>query len=604
MSSNMKYSKRILTVCASLFIMTSFAACGGNDDNGGSSSNGDIDFKMSKTQMTFTCTGGATDFSVQSTQKPSVSSDAEWIKATERTSTSTTVYRYDLTAVAYTGTDDRMATITVTVGGESKTINVTQTAADGLIVSSDKNVSVAAEGGSIIVKLRANGTYTVSSSAEWITGTSRANMQDYEEVFNIASNIGAERTATISFTLNDITESVTVTQAKGNSSNEISATAMQLAKLMYPGWNLGNTMEATGTGVNAEVAWQSTKTTQAIIDYVKEQGFKSIRIPCSWYIHSTDGNIDAAWMSRVQEIVDYCIKDGLYVVLNDHWDNGWIEVEGFSKSSSSYEAVDEATITSKISMLKTLWTQIANNFKDYDEHLLFAGMNEPFQEYSLFNSRHKELTPILLRYNQAFIDAVRATGGNNVKRTLVVQGPSVSISSTCESSYGFTMPTDIDNQTGYLMAEVHYYEPWDFCGESSSSAKLYWGSANHVSGSSYNCTWGEEDWTTTQMSKMKTNFYDKGYPVILGEYGANWRDVSSVSGNQTKHDAAVKAWFKDVTTKAINCGIVPFVWDINSANKNGIAGTMTIINRANLSVFCTPALEGITAGVSAASWPN
>jgi len=441
----------------------------------------------------------------------------------------------------------------------------------------------------------------VDCSAEWISQT-RANMQDYEETFAIASNIGGERTGQISFTLNNITESVTITQAKGNSGGAISMNAMQIGAAMYPGWNLGNTMEATGTTLNAETAWQSTKTTQAIIDYVKAQGFKSVRIPCAWYIHSTDGEIDNAWMSRVQEIVDYCVKDGLYVLLNDHWDSGWIEVEGFSKSQDSYVAVDEATITSKISMLQKLWTQIANNFKDYDEHLLFAGMNEPFQQYNLFSSRHADLIPILHRYNQAFVDAVRATGGNNLTRTLVVQGPSVNIESGYKLS--FEMPTDIDGQTGYMMAEFHYYEPWDFCGQ-EDDGKCYWGSDNHVSGSSANCTWGEESWTTTQMDRLHEKFFQNGYPVILGEYGCQWRDLSSVSGaSQTKHDASVKAWFKDVTMKAINAGVVPMTWDINATNQNGTKGVMTIVNRSALSIFCSPALEGIQEGAAAASWPK
>lgn len=591
----------------SFSLLFSMMACVGltacsDSDSKDDSTTGSTEFKVTKTSATFAATGGTTDFYVQASKKPSVASDASWLTVSEQASTSSTNYHYNLTAAAYTETDDRTATVTVSVGSESQTIAVTQTSADGLVVSSDKAVSVAANGGTISVKLRSNGAYTVNCSAEWIEQSTRANMQDYEETFTISSNIGAARVGTISFTLNDITESVTVTQASGTSGGGISMNAMQIGAQMYPGWNLGNTMEATGSSVNAETSWQSTKTTQEIIDYVKAQGFKSVRIPCSWYCHSTDGVIDDAWMSRVQEIVDYCIKDGLYVLLNDHWDTGWIEVEGFSMSQDSYQKVDEATITSKISMLKTLWTQIANNFKDYDEHLLFAGMNEPFQQYNLFNNRHSELLPILHRYNQAFIDAVRATGGNNLTRTLVVQGPSVNI----ESGYtlDFTMPTDINSQTGYMMAEFHYYEPWDFCGQ-EDDGKFYWGSANHVSGSSYNCTWGEESWATTQMDRLHEKFFAKGYPVILGEYGCQWRDVSGVSGgDQTKHDASVKAWFKDVTTKAINAGVIPMAWDINVTNQNGSKGTMTIINRSNLSIFCSPALEGIQEGVAAASWPQ
>lgn len=597
--------KLSFSLLLSLMCSVGLTACSDSNSGGGSEPT-TTDFTVTKTTATFAATGGTTDFSVSASSKPTVATDASWLKVSEKTSTSTTVFRYDLTADAYSETDDRSATVTITVGSTNKTIAVTQTSTDGLVISSDKSVTVGADGGTITVKLRANGSYSVNSSVEWITQSTRANMQDYEESFVVESNVGAARTGKISFTLNDITESVSVSQSQGNSGGNISKNAMQIGKLMYPGWNLGNTMEASATGskgsLNSETSWQSTTTTQAIIDFVKEQGFKSVRIPCSWYYHATDGEIDDAWMGRVQEIVDYCIKDGLYVVLNDHWDCGWIEVEGFSESTSSYQKATDATVSAKSEMLKKIWTQIANHFKDYDEHLLFAGMNEPFQQYNLFNNHHAELLPILHKYNQAFVDAVRATGGNNLTRTLVVQGPSVSI----ESGYtlDFTMPTDINSQTGYMMAEFHYYEPWDFCGQ-ESDGKFYWGSANHVSGSSYNCTWGEESWATTQMNRLKEKFFDNGYPVILGEYGCQWRDVSSVSGgNQTKHDASVKAWFKDLTQKAISAGAIPMAWDINSANQNGTNGTMTIINRAKLTVFCTPALEGIQEGVAAATWPG
>ena len=550
---------------------------------------------MTKSDMAFSTTGGETKFYVQASQKPTVASSASWLTVTQEASNSDKVYPFNVKATENTETNDRMATITVSVSGSSKTINVTQTAADGLVITSSKTLTVEAEGGSITIVLKANGNYEMVISSDWITqangGNTRAIMQDYSENFTIAKNNGGERSATISFTLNDITESVTVTQASGLSSTGINVTAMEIAKNMYPGWNLGNTMEATG----GETSWQKTKTTQEVIDFVKSKGFKSVRIPCSWYIHSTSGTIDAAWMARVKEIVDYCVADGLYVLLNDHWDSGWIEVEGFSDNTASYQAVSETTITAKIATLQNLWTQIANTFKDYDEHLLFAGLNEPFQQYNLFNNKHKELTPVLERYNQAFIDAVRATGGNNANRTLVVQAPATNISSATDTGIGFDMPKDVE---GCTMVEVHYYDPWDFCGDGGTS--WFWGRENHVSGSSHNATWGEESHLKSQFNKMKAKFVDKGYPVIIGECGVKWRKLSE---NQTQHNNSVKSWFKEVCLQAGNNGIVPMVWDINSPNQGGESGTMTILNRSSLSVFCQPAMEGITEGVSSASWP-
>lgn len=590
----MKKITNLFTLMVVALFATTFIACSDDDEE---NNFGNIEFIVNKSQLTFTATGGTTELYVQSASAPTVTSDAEWLTVEQRVTESKKVYAYKLTAPEYTENNDRSATITVAANGETKTVAVEQVACDGLILET-KSFNVGKTGGSITVNLKSNGEFTATPDVEWITATgTRANMADYSRTFAVAANVGTERTGKISFTLNDIVESVTITQ-EGADMGEITANATQIAKLMYPGWNLGNTLEATGNGVGAETAWQGTKTSQEIIDYVKAQGFKSIRIPCSWFIHSIDGDIDEAWMARVKEVVNYCIADGLYVVLNDHWDSGWIEVLGFSKSSEKYEAVDEATITSKIEMLKTLWTQIANEFKDYDEHLLFAGLNEPFQQYDLFNNRHKELTPILNRYNQAFVDAVRSTGGNNAKRTLVVQGPSTSISSAVDPNIGFAMPEDTEK--GYLMAEVHYYEPWDFCGQ-EDNAVWFWGNGNHVSGSSHNATFGEESWVNSQFTALKTTFVDKGYPVIIGEYCAQWRTLSA---NQAEHDASVKAWFKEVNAQAVNNGLITFAWDINSTNTRGEKGTMTIINRANLSIFCAPALEGIKEGVAAGTWPN
>ena len=146
--------------------------------------------------------------------------------------------------------------------------------------------------------------------------------------------------------------------------------AREIADNMIPGINLGNTLEACNCSwlsnkLDYETGWQPTKTTQKIIDYYKQLGFKSVRIPVAWYAHtSSNYTIDSAWMNRVKQIVDYCINDGLYVVLNDHWDSGWVE--------NSFDDTSEENVAEKSAIMKRLWTQIANRFKYYDEHLIFA----------------------------------------------------------------------------------------------------------------------------------------------------------------------------------------------------------------------------------------
>ena len=379
--------------------------------------------------------------------------------------------------------------------------------------------------------------------------------------------------------------------------------AIEIAPKMYPGWNLGNTLEGGGTdnvytnngGLGAEKAWQGTTTTQAIIDFVAAKGFKSVRLPAAWVMgHIIDGEgmtIDAAWMARVKDIVDYCINANLYVLLNDHWDGGWIQGT-FKKDISA------PTVEKNCAKMRRLWTQIAEAFKDYDEHLLFAGLNEPEAET-------EAQTRVLMTYEQAFIDAVRATGGNNASRTLVVQGPNTSIEL---SSKYVDMSWFNDPAKNALMIEVHYYSPPQFTGvwegPNGDEPYYFWGASNHVPSGSwakYNCSWGEEAYVREQFDMMKKSFTDKGYPVILGEYGANWREFSN-SSIQKKHDASIRLFHKTVNEEAIKRGIIPYVWDINNPNRYGTGGIMCIIDRSKPSVFDQNSLDGILEGSVAATW--
>lgn len=371
-------------------------------------------------------------------------------------------------------------------------------------------------------------------------------------------------------------------------------TAMDIAAEMYPGWNLGNTLEAgpcswLSNDVDYETGWQGTKTTQEIIDYVKEKGFRSVRIPCSWYIHMDSSHkIKKQWMDRVQEIVDYCIKDSLYVVLNDHYDSGWIE--------RSFDSQTPQSIEQNCTMLDNMWQQIATRFRDYDHHLLFAGLNEP--DAGRDENNRKAEIEALVKYEQTFINTVRATGGNNATRVLVVQGPCTDIDVTYES-YN-ELPTDPTPSA--LMLEVHFYSPYNFCqmekDESWGKVFYYWGANNHYSSSAHNANWGEEDFVIGQMEKMKEKFTSKGIPVYLGEYGSIWRAMTS-GESQSKHNNSIYAWYKTTTQYAISNGIIPVVWDTNYAQRP----SGTIINRSTLAIFDQKAYTGIMDGSTEATWP-
>lgn len=416
-------------------------------------------------------------------------------------------------------------------------------------------------------------------------------------------------TATIRVIQGYSRKDVTVTRAKKGEvvtpdepNADMNKSAMDIAQLMYPGWNLGNTMEGgdsknlwKNAGVATETAWQSTKTTQALIDAVKGAGFKSVRIPCAWVMgHITDADnctIDPAWMKRVKEIVDYCIADGLYVIINQHWDGGWIEHNGLTANSD---------INKTKTQLTKIWTQIANNFKAYDEHLIFAGMNEPgvgSGDGDIISVA--EMSNRIAEYEQTFINAVRATGGNNAKRVLIVQGPNTNIDNFVANNY---MSKITDSASDRLMVEVHFYDPYNFTdmSEDQSWGKycLYWGKNNtngSVAGRTADAKYNE-DYVEAQMKKMKTNFFDKGYPVLIGEFGANQR---LAIGQDPVHDASVKDYYKAVVTSAINNGCVPVAWDTNSNSPS-----MTIFNRAGANISNANVMESINAGVAAAKWPS
>ena len=596
----------ILSFLIMAFAMVSFSACSNEDTiEGGEGLS--TDFVASRSDMAFTKNGGETDLYVKAAQVPTVSTEAAWLAVTPVAGSSSITHHFLIKAEANTANDDRSATITVAAGSDTKTITVSQNSTEGLLITSSKNVNVGAAGGQVTVTLKANASYSQVISNDWVSEiTSRANMVEYTRNYSVAANISNARSATISYTMvvNDstsITEAVTINQEQGTTTGDMSKTAMDIAALMYPGWNLGNTMEAGNSannwknaGIGSETLWQSAKTTQQLIDLVKASGFKSVRIPCSWVMgHITDAEactIDADWLARVHEVVDYCIKNDLYVIINQHWDGGWIEHDGLTAATD---------VDATKAKLTKIWTQIANSFKNYDERLIFAGMNEPGVGAGDANALlgTADLANRIAEYEQTFIEAVRATGGNNAKRVLVVQGPNTNIDNFVAHNY---MNKIHDSATDRLMVEVHFYDPYQFTdlSEDKDWGKyyLYWGKnnkggdADRTADAKYN-----EDYVEAQMEKMKTHFFDKGYPVLIGEFGANQR---LAIGKDALHDASVKDYYKAVVTCAINNGCVPVAWDTNAG-----LPSMTIFNRANTTVSNANILESIQEAVKTGSWP-
>ena len=345
----------------------------------------------------------------------------------------------------------------------------------------------------------------------------------------------------------------------------MSSKAQDIAGRIKTGWNIGNTLEAIG----GETAWGNPLISRAYIDFLKSTGVEAIRLPTSWdqYSDQTTAEIRQNWLDRVKEVVQYCVDAGLYVLVNIHWDGGWLE-------NNVTVAMQDAVVAKQ----KAFWEQIATHLRDFDEHLMFASANEP-------NCDTVEQMQVLFNYHQTFIDAVRSTGGKNAYRVLVLQAPSTSI----DLSNTLWMQTPTDTATDRLMLEVHYYTPSQFTilTEDASWGKMFyfWGKDYHsTTNPDRNATWGEEDTVDQQMALMKTKFIDNGIPVVLGEYNAQRRD--NLTGDDLALNLASRAfWMKYVTQKALANGLLPFVWDTGS-----------YIDRSTLAIKDQQGLDAILEG--------
>jgi len=332
-------------------------------------------------------------------------------------------------------------------------------------------------------------------------------------------------------------------------------TAKSIAAEMGAGWNLGNTMEL----INVQPI-----PTKTLFDSVKAAGFKTVRIPAAWSMHADQAThvIDPTWMAQVKKVVDYAIQDSLFVVLNIHWDNGWLE--GKIDSAASRPEMF-ATMKAKQG---AYWKQIATTFKEYDRHLLFASANEPGVD-------SQANLGILMTIHQIFIDTVRATGGKNTSRTLILQGPSTSFEHSAD--WITTLPTD--KIADRIMIEAHFY-PYQFCLMSQpaswGSPFYYWGKQYHsTTDAAHNSTWGEEAFVDSQFNLMKPKYLDKNIPVLIGEFGALKR--LTVTGDNLKLAILSRRYFYNYVTKAaLSRGMIPVAWDAGGKGD----GTMTIFDRS------------------------
>lgn len=338
-----------------------------------------------------------------------------------------------------------------------------------------------------------------------------------------------------------VTSSIVAAPVFAADSGEMrSMSTLEIVEDMGIGINLGNTMEATGgLGATAsvtayETSWGSPEITKKIIQGYADEGFGVLRIPVAWSNRMKDDGtytIDSDLMKRVTQIVDWTLDAGMYAIVNLHWDGGWLE----EMPTNEEECMKKYT---------RIWEQISDNFKDYGDHLVFEGQNEELGWNSVWNqysnSGNKEKSYNLVnKVNKQFIDTVRASGSNNSYRHLLIAGYNTDLNLTCDPL--FEIPYDPVNR---LAVSVHYYIPSTFA---ILEEDADWGKA--VS------TWGsasEKAELEKNLDLVKSTFYDKGVPVIIGEYGCPTKNKDANS---------VRDYLTSVCQEACERNLCPVLWD-------------------------------------------
>lgn len=387
-----------------------------------------------------------------------------------------------------------------------------------------------------------NASGGTSATSQSQNVSSYADIKTESSVTSTASTTAAEHTSKSTESSTDTTKASEnkPSQTAGKMRN---ITSQQLVEDMTFGWNLGNTLDVCqadrdGDGkinehVEAgekvdETLWGNPKATKELFTSLKKNGVNAVRIPVTWRDHmDSNGNIDREWMDRVQQVVDYAYSQGMYVIINVHHDGG-----GDPKFGAWIIEESQKDYNTFLKKYNNVWKQIAERFKNYSDYLIFESMNEVGFD-TLYNKNKADAYNLINKINQDFVDIIRATGGNNAKRHLLIAGYYTDIERTCDSLY--KMP---DDKAGRCILSVHYYTPWDFC---TCDRKHTWGTNSEV--------WQME----TLIGKMKKNFVDKGIPVIIGEYAASGSDLSSCI-----------FFIEKLNKLCSDYGIATFIWDSGS----------------------------------------
>jgi endoglucanase len=348
--------------------------------------------------------------------------------------------------------------------------------------------------------------------------------------------------------------------------------AKDFVKDMGLGFNIGNNLDSWG----GETRWGNVAINKPFIKALKDYGYKTIRLPITWAENlgpAPDYTIRAAWLDRVETIINWCLDERLYVIINIHHDGHGNSKSWIQNAPKNYPD-NGANVTAVAGQLAAVWKQIANRFSDCPNYLIFEAMNEVgfddlWNRYQGGQEAQKaEAYRILNLLNQTFVDTVRAAGNKNASRFLLIPGYWTDIDNTCDPL--FKMPADsIEDR---LTLSVHYYTPWNFAGAGTQAT---WGTPSDI------------NTLNNLFNKLKTSFIDKDIPVILGEYNI-------VNNKKPDKDQRVK-WLTAVTKKCIELGICPVLWDNGGKTSAGFYD-MGEIYRDDPSVI-SDALKEVLAAV-------
>ena len=541
--------KSLKSLLAALAILSLIISCGGTEEPT------PVKLTSNPTELSFDANGGTKDLTLTSGIKPIVTCSESWIKLNEGSYASNSM-KVNVTAEAHSGTAPRTASIRVIGDKQSLMIPVSQSVPQVTLTVDKTSVAFDRYGGEATLTVTSTQQPSASSDANWC-GV-KVGTIDSDHKTQVTLLAGANRTTTAgsgTVTIQCGTEKVAVKITEEAFTNIATATATaltpeQVFTAMAPGWNMGNHMDAISNGVAGETVWGNPKCTQATFDGLKAAGFKAVRICVTWegQIGEAPGyRINDKWLGRVEEIVGYAEKAGLVAIVNTHHDESyWLDISKAYNNATQHEKVKDKIFT--------VWTQIARRFKDKGEWLVFESFNE-IQDggwgwSAAFQSNPSAQYKVLNEWNQVFVDAVRATGGNNASRWLGIPGYAASPKFTIP---GLVLPKDYTS-ANRLMVAVHDYDPYNYT--LNTPLVRQWG---HTADKDKRCSDYDEEGVVAVFENLKSAYLDRNIPVYLGEMGCS---------RHNDEDFPYQKYYMEYFCKAAADRLLPmYLWD------NGATGT-------------------------------